>query len=111
MSEKDLLEELRAMLRPLAESGGKAPVGDFTPTITIGLPMYHRVLWALDKAERLEVEDKKLRAALEGLLEAHEEPPPGNCSCHLSPPCRDCVEWLHIREAREDARAALGETK
>jgi hypothetical protein len=27
--------------------------------------------------------------------------PERNCSCHISPPCSDCVNYAHVREARE----------
>lgn len=35
--------------------------------------------------------------AIETLLEASERPPERNCSCHISPPCSDCVEWGVLR--------------
>lgn len=41
----------------------------------------------------------KLLAALELLLERMELPPDRNCSCHISPPCNDCVDYSGIREA------------
>lgn len=28
-----------------------------------------------------------------------EQVPPDNCSCHISPPCSNCVEFRHIRKA------------
>lgn len=43
----------------------------------------------------------RLRSAVEYLLESIEEPPDRNCSCHLNPPCNDCVTWGAEREARE----------
>ncbi len=51
--------------------------------------------------------EDSLRAALSQVLEATDEPPPRNCSCHLAPPCSDCVEWGWLREAREGAMEAL----
>ena len=48
---------------------------------------------------------------LEGLLrEAHEviDVPDRNCSCHLSPPCEDCVEWSGFREWLASVDEALG---
>lgn len=49
----------------------------------------------------------QLAAALELLLERTDHPPAANCSCHLSPPCNDCVNWGGLREAISDAEAAL----
>jgi hypothetical protein len=48
-----------------------------------------------------------LRAALELLVERADLAPARNCSCHLAPPCGDCVEWGGLREGLEEARAAL----
>lgn len=47
-----------------------------------------------------------MRAALEALLEVSYAPE-ARCSCHLSPPCGDCVEFGATREAMDDARVAL----
>lgn len=52
-----------------------------------------------------------LRGALEQLLETMELPPDRNCSCHLSPPCNDCVEYSGIRNAIEWAEKVLAEGK
>ena len=48
-----------------------------------------------------------LANALRGFLDAVEEPPPPNCSCHINPPCHDCTEYAHLREVFADARRAL----
>lgn len=45
-----------------------------------------------------------LRTALEFLMERCPEP---NCSCHISPPCNDCVDHSGEREAWEFARDLL----
>ena len=34
--------------------------------------------------------------------------PGPNCSCHISPPCNDCVEWGGLREAAEQTKRILG---
>lgn len=52
----------------------------------------------------------RIRLALEELLEHVEEPPERNCSCFVSPPCNDCVDWSGLRSALAEARAALQET-
>lgn len=44
---------------------------------------------------------------LSNLMEVVEEPPESNCSCHISPPCSDCVEWSGLREALSEARTAM----
>lgn len=38
----------------------------------------------------------------EALMEYVERPPDRNCSCHISPPCSDCVDNSHLRNAIED---------
>lgn len=38
------------------------------------------------------------------LFESYVEVPEANCSCHLNPPCGDCVEWSFAREVLETAR-------
>ena len=55
----------------------------------------------------LEAEVKRLRDALEVCVAELYAPVPG-CSCHISPPCADCVDYGSIREAIAVARAALG---
>lgn len=37
------------------------------------------------------------------------EPPPKNCSCHISPPCSDCVDYGSLREAIELSKTSLKE--
>lgn len=49
----------------------------------------------------------QLAAAIELLLERIYHPPAANCSCHLSPPCGDCVDYGGLREAIQEAEAAL----
>jgi len=53
----------------------------------------------------------ELRAALEEFLEMTEEPPEGNCSCHLNPPCSDCVDHSGLRRAFKIGRAALAKAR
>lgn len=45
--------------------------------------------------------------ALSEGVEYVEEPPEKNCTCHLSPPCNDCVDHSAVREFFIDARKAL----
>lgn len=50
--------------------------------------------------------ESNLVTATEALLELIYVPP-SNCSCHVNPPCDDCVENGAIREAVESARTAI----
>ena len=45
--------------------------------------------------------------ALSEGVEYVEEPPERNCTCHLAPPCNDCVEHSAVREFFIEARKAL----
>lgn len=40
---------------------------------------------------------------IEELLERMDYPPEKSCSCHISPPCNDCVTYSGIRETIENA--------
>jgi len=53
---------------------------------------------------------KRLEAWGDRLEELLGDPPDANCSCHISPPCNDCVEWAAIREAKTEWNQAK-ETK
>lgn len=68
---------------------------------------------ALDIAGRrikeLEVQIATLRETLRYLVEMSEPPEP-NCSCHICPPCADCVENSGVRDAIKSARSALAAT-
>ena len=65
--------------------------------------------------DALEAENESLRCRLEkaeGLLEEwHEysDIPEKNCSCHINPPCGDCVAWGGIRYVDEATKRFLGE--
>ena len=45
--------------------------------------------------------------ALSEGVEYVDEPPERNCTCHLAPPCNDCVDHSAVREFFIDARKAL----
>jgi Zn finger protein HypA/HybF involved in hydrogenase expression len=45
--------------------------------------------------------------ALEDLRDQTETPPDGNCSCHIAPPCADCVDYSGIRYAIKQATKAI----
>lgn len=52
-----------------------------------------------------------LLGALEDMLEMSDEPPERNCSCHLCPPCSDCVDYSGIRDAIKKARTAIASAR
>jgi hypothetical protein len=80
--------------------------------------------WEQNRAERIGTHDPRchtwgpahyecllrvnaaLVVALEDLMEATGEPPDRNCSCHISPPCPDCIDYGGWREALENADSA-----
>ena len=53
----------------------------------------------------------KCKGSLSNGLEYIDEPPERNCSCHVSPPCSDCVDHSALREFFNDAREALAAIK
>jgi len=68
--------------------------------------------WSKSNATMNEAADRieQLEAVLEFVRESLYAPEP-NCSCHISPPCQDCIDHSLTREILETARAALGEKK
>ena len=56
----------------------------------------------VDRVRRLEAWGDRLEELL-------GDPPSANCSCHISPPCNDCVEWAAIREAKAEWSNAKGQ--
>jgi hypothetical protein len=46
---------------------------------------------------------KQALEALEDLIDQTEIPPDENCSCHIAPPCSDCVDYSGIRYAIKQA--------
>lgn len=65
------------------------------------------------KVAELQAANKELVEALDSLevwgdeLGANVNPPSRNCSCHINPPCNDCVDFTGQREAKqgwEDAK-------
>jgi len=62
-------------------------------------------------AKKLEQQRDELLAALVNLLNVSDEPPDSNCSCHISPPCNDCVDNGGMREVIQGARSAIAKAK
>lgn len=44
---------------------------------------------------------------IQSLLDTMQHPPEQNCSCHISAPCSDCVEYAGLREAIADAESYI----
>ena len=44
---------------------------------------------------------------LKELYDSTDTPPDSNCSCHVSAPCGDCVDYRHLRFALKQAKAAI----
>lgn len=69
----------------------------------------------LEKFAELVVADHRvekinyLHFIIEDLLSYVGAPPDKNCSCHISPPCSDCVDYSHLRDVIASAKAALKE--
>ena len=66
-----------------------------------------RELALLGQIERQSAALKLASLALSEGVEYVEEPPERNCTCHLAPPCNDCVDHSEVREFFIDARKAL----
>jgi len=62
---------------------------------------------AMTEIEKLRAENALLRELL-GAWYSDVSIPGPNCSCHISPPCNDCVEWGGLREAAEQTKRILG---
>ena len=60
----------------------------------------------LERVKRFEDQVSRLKAWGDALEDLAPQPPDRNCSCHLHPPCSDCVDWGEIREAKENWREA-----
>jgi hypothetical protein len=63
----------------------------------------------MGKNEALKSRVKELEVALIDLMDETDTPPDRNCSCHLSPPCADCVDWSGLRGALSNARRKIKE--
>lgn len=63
---------------------------------------------SLHKIIMLEARIRRLESCIEDFL-ALTEPPDANCSCHINPPCGDCVEYGGIRDVRKAANKLLKE--
>ena len=51
--------------------------------------------------------NSQMLSALRAVIDLIEEPPDKACSCHINPPCTDCVNHSAAREAFEMVREAI----
>jgi len=63
------------------------------------------------KLEQAEQRNAELVGLLEDVLEFIGEPPPPNCSCHISQPCSDCVDHAEARDIGSRINAALARNR
>ena len=69
-------------------------------------------IWSSDR-EKLQAEINALKAELalaKELLDRwynDSDIPDSNCSCHISPPCGDCVNWGGLRETASETKKLL----
>lgn len=60
-----------------------------------------------NELSRVKTERDEAVRLTQRLYEDFAPPPSPGCSCHISPPCNDCVEHSYTRELLEEARAFL----
>lgn len=51
----------------------------------------------------------KAAASIEDLIQFVGPVPEKNCSCHISPPCDDCVAYTQLRTVLDTAKETLRE--
>lgn len=68
--------------------------------------------WVLYSEARAEIDALKAELALaKELLDRwynDSDIPDSSCSCHISPPCGDCVNWGGLRETASETKKLLG---
>lgn len=65
--------------------------------------------WARAELQRRAAAD--MLAALKLVCEMVDRPPPPNCSCHISPPCGDCVDYGGLREMFKAVDSAIAKAE
>lgn len=66
--------------------------------------------WRRMRETPARVKSERQHALLKSLLQDfidQDSTPDANCSCHLSPPCNDCVNFAGQRMLVQDAKDAL----
>lgn len=86
--------------------------GDYEPELRLGVYKEQAELRkAREQVASLEQQRYALIAGLELFMEVVETPPERSCSCHISPPCNDCVNNSGLREAFEFAKEAIAKAE
>jgi len=65
------------------------------------------VLMSVDEVDALRAENALLRELLWDWYNDVSIPDP-NCSCHISPPCNNCVDYGGLRETAAHTKRILG---
>lgn len=128
---KDIAQEHALMMRDALDHITKTAANSRTSTrrirwielrahMAINGEVYSDASFSLPKdggentVKRLKLKLKHITRALNGtksalliFMERVAEPEDSNCSCHISPPCNDCVENSGLREAFEIAKNAV----
>lgn len=50
---------------------------------------------------------RQMAEQIKEMMEYMPPPPSRNCSCHINPPCSDCVEHGHLREIMQSAETLI----
>ena len=62
---------------------------------------------AMAEINALKAENEKMKGLLEDWYN-ESDIPDSNCSCHVSPPCNDCINWSALRETASETKKLLG---
>ena len=54
---------------------------------------------------------EQVHDALRDLIETADEGPKANCSCHISPPCNNCIERSNAENIIKEGKYALDTIK
>ncbi len=60
---------------------------------------------------KIEAQRDDLLDRFKFLLEVTEQPPEPNCSCHICPPCSDCMDNSGLRAAIKDATESIAKVE
>ena len=69
------------------------------------------VLHLLVIIDSLRASQKELVGILREAVDEIAAPPDANCSCHLSPPCNDCVTYGYTRDILTQAIQVIDKAK
>ncbi|MFY8215132.1 MAG: hypothetical protein ACOVMP_00850, partial [Chthoniobacterales bacterium] len=104
----DEIKRLRAFVESIVDANGPYPSLNGHRIVRDAYAALNPVNTPIQsELSRLRAENTDLLIILAHLLECIEEPPDRNCSCHINPPCSDCVDHGGLREAIEESRAII----